>query len=67
MLGISPWQSPFALWHEMAGDVTRLFDHFAQKVDEYGLTAALLTYATVIAVPEGEPYEQREELGPGQR
>lgn len=30
---------------------------FAQKLDEYGLTAALLTYATVLAVPEGEPYD----------
>ena len=38
-------------------DVERLFDHYAQKVGEYGLTAAILTYTTVIAVPEGEPYE----------
>lgn len=38
-------------------DVERLFDHYAQKVGEYGLTAAILAYTTVIAVPEGEPYE----------
>lgn len=46
-----------AVYGAARDDVERLFDHYAQKVEEYGLTAAILTYTTVIAVPEGEPYE----------
>lgn len=46
-----------AVYGAARDDVERLFDHYAQKVGEYDLTAAILTYATVIAVPEGEPYE----------
>lgn len=46
-----------AVYGAARDDVTRLFDHYAQKVGECGLTAAILTYTTVIAVPEGEPYE----------
>lgn len=46
-----------AVFGAARADVERLFDHFAQKVGEYGVTAALLTYATILAVPEGEPYE----------
>lgn len=46
-----------AVFGAARADVERLFDHFAQKVGEYGLTAAILTYATILAVPEGEPYE----------
>lgn len=46
-----------AVYGAARDDVQRLFDHYAQKVGEYGLTAAILTYTTVIAVPEGEPYE----------
>lgn len=46
-----------AVYGAARDDVERLFDHYAQKVGKYGLTAAILTYTTVIAVPEGEPYE----------
>lgn len=38
------------------GDVDRLFDHFGQRVGEYGVTAALLALATVLAVPEDDLY-----------
>lgn len=34
MLGISPWQSPFALWHEMAGDVQP--EPFDAQMGEFG-------------------------------
>lgn len=46
-----------AIFGEARSDVERLFDHYGQKVGEYGMTAALLTYATILAVPEGEPYD----------
>lgn len=45
-----------AIFGEARDDVSRLFDHFGQKVGEYGVTAAILAYATILAVPEGEPY-----------
>ncbi|MBC3179393.1 hypothetical protein [Corynebacterium lujinxingii] len=45
-----------AVYGDARDDVGRLFDHFAQKVGDYGITAAILTHATIIAVPEGEPY-----------
>lgn len=34
MLGISPWQSPFALWHEMRGDVDP--EPFDPSLGEFG-------------------------------
>lgn len=34
MLGISPWQSPFALWHEMRGDVEP--EPFDPQVGDFG-------------------------------
>lgn len=46
-----------AVYGAARADVERLFDHYAQKVGEYGVTAAILTYTTVIAVPEGGPDE----------
>lgn len=46
-----------AVYGTARADVERLFDHYAQKLNDYGLPAALLTFATIVAVPEGEPYD----------
>lgn len=46
-----------AVFGAAKADVERLFDHFAQKINRYDETAALLTLAVILALPEGEPYE----------
>lgn len=46
-----------AIFGPARADVERLFDHFAQKINRYDETAALLTLAVILALPEGEPYE----------
>lgn len=39
------------------GDVERLFDHFIAREGMTSESAAILTLAVMLAVPEGEPYE----------
>lgn len=45
-----------AVFGEARGDVERLYTHFSRLEDTSSVSAALLTLATVLSVPEGEPY-----------
>ncbi|WP_288750483.1 hypothetical protein [uncultured Corynebacterium sp.] len=45
-----------AVFGEARRDVGRLFHHFGKLVGKHNTAAALLTLATILAVPEGEPY-----------
>ncbi|MDK8242534.1 hypothetical protein [Corynebacterium coyleae] len=45
-----------AVFGEARDDAVRLYDHFVAREGVSSESAAILTLATILAVPEGEPY-----------
>lgn len=46
-----------AVYGAPRADAERIFDHFIAREDTSSESAAILTLAVMLAVPEGEPYE----------
>lgn len=50
-------QEHLAVYGAPRADAERIFDHFIARADTSSESAAILTLAVMLAVPEGEPYE----------
>lgn len=46
-----------AVFGEARDDADRLYSHFIARKDTTSESSAILTFAVMLAVPEGEPYE----------